>query len=87
MTATVQTISEVYLPSIIKQMLDQFLFMIMGFHADNGGEYVNYRAAGMLNKLNIEFTRSRPRHSNDNGLAETDNGVVVRKMFGYAHIP
>ncbi|MDN7178744.1 transposase family protein [Caballeronia sp. SEWSISQ10-4 2] len=61
-------------------MLDQFLFVIMGSHVDNGGEYVNHRAAGMSNKLNIEFTRSRPRHSNDNGLAKTNNGVVVRKM-------
>lgn len=26
---------------------------------------------------------SRPRRSNDNGLAETKNGAVVRKMFGY----
>ena len=25
--------------------------------------------------------------SNDNGLAETKNGAVVRKAFGYAHIP
>ena len=35
----------------------------------------------------VEFTRSRPRHSNDNGLAETKNGAVVRKEFGYTHIP
>jgi len=41
----------------------------------------------MLDKLKVEFTRSRPRHSNDNGLAETKNGAVVRKEFGYAHIP
>jgi hypothetical protein len=27
-----------------------------------------------------------PRHSNDNGLAEMKNGVVVRKIFGYGHI-
>ena len=40
----------------------------------------------MLEKLRTEFTRSRPRHSNDNGLAETKNGAVVRKLFGYAHI-
>ena len=41
----------------------------------------------MLDKLRVEFTRSRPRHSNDNGLAETKNGAVVRKQFGYTHIP
>ena len=40
----------------------------------------------MLDKLRIEFTRSRPRRSNDNGLVETKNGAVVRKLFGYEHI-
>lgn len=85
--ATVQTISEAYLLPVIEQMLAQFPFEILGFHADNGSEYVNHRVAEMLDKLRIEFTRSRPRRSNDNGLAETKNGAVVRKLFGYAHIP
>ena len=68
-------------------MLEQFPFGILGFHADNGSEYVNHRVAKLLDKLRIEFTRSRPRRSNDNGLVETKNGAVVRKLFGYAHIP
>jgi transposase InsO family protein len=85
--ATVQTISEAHLLPVIEQMLAQFPFEILGFHADNGSEYVNHRVAQMLDKLRIEFTRSRPRRSNDNGLAETKNGAVVRKLFGYEHIP
>jgi len=85
--ATVQTISEAHLLPVIEQMLEQFPFRILGFHADNGSEYVNHRVARLLEKLRIEFTRSRPRHSNDNALAETKNGAVVRKEFGYAHIP
>jgi transposase InsO family protein len=85
--ATVQTISEAHLLPVIEQMLEQFPFEILGFHADNGSEYVNHRVAKMLDKLKAEFTRSRPRHSNDNGLAETKNGAVVRKEFGYTHIP
>jgi transposase InsO family protein len=85
--ATVQTISEAHLLPVIEQMLEQFPFEILGFHADNGSEYVNHRVAKMLDKLKVEFTRSRPRHSNDNGLAETKNGAVVRKEFGFAHIP
>lgn len=85
--ATVQTISEAHLLPVIEQMLAQFPFEILGFHADNGSEYVNHRVAQMLDKLRIEFTRSRPRRSNDNGLAETKNGAVVRKIFGYEHIP
>lgn len=84
--ATVQTISEAHLLPVIKEMLEQFPFHLLGFHADNGSEYVNHRVAALLNKLRIEFTRSRPRHSNDNGLAETKNGAVVRKIFGYDHI-
>jgi transposase InsO family protein len=85
--ATVQTISEAHLLPVIEQMLAQFPFELLGFHADNGSEYVNHRVAGLLDKLRIEFTRSRPRRSNDNGLAETKNGAVVRKLFGYEHIP
>lgn len=85
--ASVQTISEAHLLPVIEQMLSQFPFAIHGFHADNGSEYVNHKVATLLGKLHIEFTRSRPRRSNDNGLAETKNGAVVRKAFGYAHIP
>ena len=84
--ATVQAISEAHLLPVIQQLLEQFPFAILGFHADNGSEYVNHAVARMLEKLRVEFTRSRPRHSNDNGLAETKNGAVVRKMFGYEHI-
>lgn len=84
--ASVQTIAECHLLPVIEQMLAQFPFDLLGFHADNGSEYVNHRVAQMLEKLRIEFTRSRPRRSNDNGLVETKNGAVVRKMFGYAHI-
>ena len=44
--------------------------------------------ATLLNKLLIEEqTKSRSRHSNDNALAESKNGAIVRKHFGYSHIP
>lgn len=85
--ACCEKISEAYLLPVIEAMLHQFPFKILGFHADNGSEYINYQVAGLLNKLNIEFTKSRPRQSNDNALIETKNGVVIRKAFGYSHIP
>jgi hypothetical protein len=34
----------------------------------------------------IEQTKSRPRHSNDNGLVEAKNGAVIRKHMGYGYI-
>src|SRR5208337_654750 len=40
----------------------------------------------LLNKLLIEQTKSRPRHSNDNALVETKNGAVIRKHLGYGCI-
>jgi len=83
--ATAQ-ISEAYLLPVLEAMLAQFPFRILGFHSDNGSEFINHTVAKLLNKLLIEQTKSRQRHSNDNGLAETKNGAVVRKHMGYSHI-
>lgn len=85
--ATVEKISEAHLLPALKLMLNAFPFVIRNFHSDNGSEYINREVARLLNKLVIEFTKSRARHSNDNALAESKNGAVVRKQFGYAHIP
>jgi len=85
--ASVERISEAYLVPILESMLLQFPFVIRGFHSDNGSEFVNCIVARLLNKMLIRFTKSRPRHSNDNGLVESKNGSVVRKQLGYAYIP
>jgi len=79
-------ISEAYLVPVLEAMLKQFPFRIRGFHSDNGSEFINHTVAKLFNKLLIEQTKSRPRHSNDNGLAEAKNGAVVRKHMGYTHI-
>ena len=79
-------ISEAFLKPVLEAMLEQFPFVILGFHSDNGSEFINYTVAKLLNKLLIEQTKSRPRHSNDNGLVEAKNGAVVRKHMGYTHI-
>ena len=84
---SVERISEAYLVPVLENILGQFPFTIRAFHSDNGSEFVNHVVARLLNKLLIRFTKSRPRHSNDNGLVETKNGSVLRKNLGYAHIP
>ena len=84
---TLERISEAFMLPALKQILTAFPFKIRGFHADNGGEYINYTVAQLLDKLHIEFTKSRARTSNDNGLVESKNGSVVRKLYGYTHIP
>jgi transposase InsO family protein len=82
-----ERISEAWLEPVLCAMIRQFPFRILGFHSDNGSEFINRVVARLLNKLLIEQTKSRPWHSNDNGLAETKNGAVIRKHMGYGYIP
>ena len=85
--ASCEKISEAYLLPVLEEIIESFPFKILGIHADNGSEYINKTVAKLLDKLNIELTKSRPRRSNDNALVEAKNGVVVRKFLGYSHIP
>ena len=79
-------ISEAWLMPVLEAMLRQYPFRILGFHSDNGSEFINHTVAGLLEKLLVEQTKSRPRHSNDNGLVEAKNGAVIRKHMGYGYI-
>jgi hypothetical protein len=84
--AAAPQISERWLIPVLEQMLEQFPFVIRGFHSDNGSEFINYTVARLLEKLLIEQTKSRAHRTGDNGLVETKNGAVVRKHLGFAHI-
>lgn len=79
-------ISEQFLLPVLEAMLHQFPFRILGFHADNGSEFINHTVAKLLHKLLIEFTKSRPSRSQDNALVEGKNGAIIRKHIGYGHI-
>lgn len=82
----VETISERHMIPVLEAILHQYPFRILGFHCDNGSEFLNHRVAGMLNKLMIEFTKSRAYRTTDNAQVEGKNGSVVRKHIGYGFI-
>ena len=85
---TVRAISENCLLKVLRELIESCPFKVLGFHADNGSEYINHRVAEMLNSLHVpQLTKSRPRRSNDNALVESKNGNVIRRYFGYGHIP
>ncbi|TSC86028.1 MAG: putative integrase, catalytic subunit [Microgenomates group bacterium Gr01-1014_7] len=84
--ASVEQISESYLEPILKLILEQYPFLIVEFHADNGSEYINHTVAKLLNKLLIKLTKSRARQTNDNALVESKNGSIIRKHMGYFYI-
>ncbi len=79
-------ISEAYLMPVLEAVLRQFPFTVLGFHADNGSEYINHRVAKLLEKMRAEFTKSRACRSQDNALVEGKNGAVIRKLIGYGYI-
>lgn len=84
---SVERISEQFLIPVLELLVDYYPFRVIEFHSDNGSEYINRRVARLLNKLHVELTKSRPRHSNDNALVESKNASTIRKSLGYSHIP
>ena len=84
----VARLSEAFLIPVLEALPVTLPFSVLGFHADNGSEYINRQVAELLNKLQVgQFTKSRARRSNDNALVEGKNAWVVRKWMGHDHIP
>lgn len=61
-------------------------FKILGFDADNGGEFINYHLYRYFvnRKIPVQFTRSREYKKNDNAHIEQKNWSIVRQWIGYA---
>jgi hypothetical protein len=60
-------------------------FAIKGFDCDNGSEFLSWHLLRYFQSHTqpIQFTRSRPYHSNDNAHVEQKNWSCVRQLFGY----
>ena len=63
------------------------MFWVNNAGVDYSHNMPQHKMVICLLKPLIEFTKSRPRQSNDNALAEGKNAAIVRKVFGYTHIP
>jgi transposase InsO family protein len=83
----VEQLIEASVEPALEAAFSLFPFRIRNFHSDNGSEYINDIVQQFLRRFVVKQTKSRPRHSNDNGLAETKNGAIIRKHMGYRHIP
>lgn len=62
-------------------------FEIFGFDCDNGSEFLNWHLMRYFSNeqgnQRVQFTRSRPYHSDDNAHVEQKNWTHVRQLFGY----
>jgi len=83
----VETLQESCVEPALDETFQFIPFVIKNFHSDNGSEYINEIVEQFLKRWKSKQTKSRPRHSNDNGLAETKNGAIIRKHMTHYHIP
>ena len=69
----------------IKAVQQTLPFAIKGFDCDNGSEFLNWHLLRYFqtHQQPIQFTRSRPYHSNDNAHVEQKNWSCVRQLLGY----
>lgn len=70
----------------IKDVEESLPFPLLGFDADNGGEFLNYhlfRHFTKRKKRPIQFTRSRAYRKEDNAHIEQKNWTHVRQWIGY----
>lgn len=61
-------------------------FPLLGLHPDTGSEFINWFVKDWCDEHQIELTRSRPNHKNDNAYVEQKNGHVVRRFIGYTRM-
>lgn len=71
----------------IKDIEQALPFDILGFDSDNGSEFLNWHLVRYFSdeagEPRIQFTRSRPYHSDDNAHVEQKNWTHVRQLLGY----
>ncbi len=69
-------------------MEEHLPFRLLGFDSDNGGEFLNHHLWAYLRdrKDTVEFTRSRPYHSDDNAHVEQKNWTWARQLLGYGRL-
>lgn len=70
-----------------KAIEEKLPFPLIGWHVDNGGEFINHAFISHYTnepqRWGFSMTRSRANQKNDNCHVEQKNWSVVRRYFGY----
>jgi hypothetical protein len=71
-----------------RQMEERLPFALLGFDSDNGGEFINHHLHTYMvgRPQPVDFTRSRPYHSDDNAHVEQKNWTWARQLLGYGRL-
>ena len=71
-----------------REVEERLPFALLGFDSDNGSEFLNHHLWSYMRerKAAVEFTRSRPYHSDDNAHVEQKNWTWARQLLGYGRL-
>ncbi len=61
-------------------------FALRGIDSDSGSEFINFHCYDWCKEHELQFTRGRPYHKNDDAHIEQKNWTHVRKIFGWKRI-
>lgn len=64
----------------------QLPFPMLGLDVDNDSAFINETLVNFCRNRQIELTRCRAYHKNDQAWIEQKNGAVIRKMVGYGRL-
>ena len=64
-------------------LIRQIPFPVLGIDSDNDTAFVNDTLLDFCKMRNLEFTRCRSYHKNDQAWVEQKNGAVVRRLVGH----
>lgn len=67
----------------LKEIQQRLPFDLEMMHPDCGSEFLNNFVMTWCEEEDIDLTRSRSYHKNDNGYIEQRNGHIVRRHLGY----
>ncbi len=84
-----ETISKAHFIPVLEAILHQFPYRILGFHSDNGSEFINYQVEKLLNNLVIHFTLVGGLGLGDNvsiGQGLTENQLFDESVEDLAYV-
>jgi hypothetical protein len=67
----------------LEVLFTQFPFPVRSVNSDNDSAFINDTLLDFCRKHQVEFTRSRAYHKNDQAWVEQKNGAVIRRLVGY----
>jgi hypothetical protein len=67
----------------LRVLRNRLPFELLGIDSDNGSEFIHWSLVKFCKAANIQLTRCRPYHKNDQCRVEQKNGAIVRRHAGH----